>query len=110
MADMDTGRADSGIGCTIASSDIAFLDFTGDDCKLVGAVEGEGAGVDADDGDADAVIVVGFCKLENNGPFWDITVKHTFCVKASCGAGGISCSKTPGLLDCSTIARLCAVC
>jgi len=31
VVDIDTGRVDSGIGCTTATSDIATLDFSGED-------------------------------------------------------------------------------
>ena len=110
VAEIMTGREDSRIGCTTESSDSTILGFNGEDCKLVGAVEGEGAGVDAVDGVVDAATVVGFCKLENKGPFCDMTVRQTFDVKANCDAGAISWRKIPGLLDRSTIARLCAVC
>lgn len=77
VADIETGRADSGMGWTTASS-ARLLAFSGEFCKLVGAVDGEAAGDDTVDGVVEAVIVAGFCKLENNGPCWDMTVKQTF--------------------------------
>ena len=90
VAEIMTGREDSGIGCTTESSDSTLLGFNGEDCKLVGAVEGEGAGVDAVDGVVDVATVVGFCKLENKGPFWDMTVRQTFDVRPICDAGAMS--------------------